>query len=105
MPRVAGGGWDSLEREYVVASLTLRDGPWCHYCRERLSHRIYRRTVDHVWPQSLGRIDALWNLVLACPDCNSSRGTDLDACSCSFCRVAIHLGSLLAAGLSARSAA
>lgn len=99
MSRVAGPWSDSLEREFVVASLVLRDGPWCHYCRERLSKRLWRRTVDHVWPQSRGRINALWNLVLACPGCNVARGVDLDACHCAFCTTAIRLGSTLVATL------
>lgn len=51
-------------------SLLRRDGPGCHYC----GREGERPTLDHVTPQSRGGSNALWNLVLACPKCNSEKG-------------------------------
>lgn len=87
----SGTDWasDPEHRDVMRARLILRDGPWCHYCRRRFSSRGRRASFEHIWPRAMGRIDLDWNLVLACRDCNSARGTNLAACSCEWCRTAI----------------
>lgn len=93
----AAGTWpldDVDQRVRMRARLLLRDGRACHYCG-----RPMRRlgTLDHLWPRSLGRIDARWNLVLACSSCNSRRGSALDWCHCRRCSRARAFGRLLTA--------
>lgn len=90
-----GAEWatNPAHRHVMRSLLILRDGPWCHYCRCTFSSRGRRCSFDHLWPQSLGRIDLEWNLVLACRDCNSRRGSRLDFCSCERCASAIARAS------------
>ena len=54
--------------------LIERDGGHCVWCRTQLSHDSPHATLDHVRCRSEGGSDALANLVLACAECNSSRG-------------------------------
>lgn len=87
-------GWSSRhERDLLRALVIMRDGIGCHYCRVPL-RKNPRPTLDHIWPVAWGRIDAAWNLVLACGDCNSRRGTDT-WCTCGRCRLAMKRGRLL----------
>ncbi len=47
----------------------------CFYCRNRLMPgRIH---VDHFIPWSYMLDDSMWNLVLACPECNSDKSNSL----------------------------
>jgi len=93
-PRPLGAPWSDVDRLVIRARLVLRDGPWCHYCSDVVGTSRRPATIDHVWPVSRGRVDHLWNLVLACSPCNSRRGTDLTWCHCEGCTQAAFLGSL-----------
>jgi hypothetical protein len=110
VPLALGVPWTDVTRLVIRAHLVLRDGPWCHYCSTLVGTARRPATIDHVWPVSRGRVDHLWNFVLACSPCNSTRGAALDWCSCAGCARAAFLGSLaagtgLVAPLPARSAA
>lgn len=63
------------DRRKKFAALILRDGDQCHYCEIDLNSE--NRSLDHVVPRSQGGVNALFNLVLACKDCNNLRG-DMD---------------------------
>jgi len=89
-----GAPWDDVTRLLIRSRLMLRDGPWCHYCGTVVGTLRRPATIDHVWPRSRGRVDHLWNLVLACSPCNSRRGADLTWCTCATCSHAAFLGSL-----------
>lgn len=81
----------------MKARVVRRDGPACHYCGRRIGTRRYASTLDHVWPVSLGGLNRAWNLVLACPGCNSMRGSDVTWCDCpAVCGPAVVLGPLAA---------
>lgn len=45
--------------------------PYCHWCNKKLTKET--RTLEHLLPISMGGTDALKNLRLACPECNSQR--------------------------------
>jgi len=95
MSSVAGHSrtWPSSQvRDAFRALVVQRDGAQCHYCGVTFSRRR-RLTLDHVWPVCWGRIDALWNLVGACGDCNSRRGHDVTWCTCGGCSLALRLGA------------
>jgi 5-methylcytosine-specific restriction endonuclease McrA len=74
----------------LMQALAQEEGRWCHYCRDDLNwpweQEVFDHTtasIDHVVPRSKGGTDDFDNLVLACPSCNSSKGTrDYD----EFCR-------------------
>ena len=61
-----------------------RDGPFCYWCGcllvtdKRLKANNGKRdaTVDHLLPAVYGGTLATDNVVLACPRCNSTRGTE-----------------------------
>lgn len=95
VPSGAEWGTDLAHRHVMRSLLILRDGPYCHYCERVFTTRGCRWSFDHIWPQSHGRIDAEWNLVLACRDCNSKRGDRLDFCLCDWCRAAIDRAGLI----------
>lgn len=73
----------------TVEKLAARDGWLCHYCERELvmtpkipagepipASVVFdpaKPTIDHVVPQSKGGRDGLYNLVLACRSCNSSK--------------------------------
>ena len=100
----SGTDWatDTAHKHVMRAALILRDGPWCHYCGDTFSTRKGKRlTFDHVWPQTFGRVDSDWNIVLACADCNSRRGHSLDWCFCDFCQTAKVFGELAVLGVAA----
>lgn len=83
------------ERCRLRARLIVRDGHLCHYCSRPLDTRRSLGTLDHIWPRSLGRVDALWNLVLACGSCNSARGASTDLCACRRCSRALFWAPLV----------
>ena len=87
--------WTDDERIRLRARLILRDGRCCHYCSRPLGTQKSMGTIDHLWPRCLGRVDALWNLVLACGSCNSARGSALDWCHCARCLNARRLAPLI----------
>lgn len=101
MTLVVGGqvpvdvSWSDDVRCRLRARVIVRDGHLCHYCSRPLDTRRSLGTLDHVWPRSLGRVDALWNLVLACGSCNSARGASLDSCACRRCSRALFFGRLV----------
>jgi len=91
-PRVHPGDvWRIRTRSHLI----VRDGCTCHYCGCMLGTRSRMGTLDHIWPVSFGRIDARWNLVLACGTCNSTRGTSSSWCSCGRCLMARFAGSIV----------
>lgn len=47
----------------------------CFYCGKKIN--INKSEVDHFVPWSFIKDDNLWNLVLACPECNRSKGDKL----------------------------
>ena len=87
--------WSDDERCRLRARVIVRDGHLCHYCSRPLDTRRSLGTLDHLWPRSRGRVDALWNLVLACGACNSSRGDALDWCLCRRCSRARWIAPLV----------
>lgn len=68
--------------------------PRCHYCRQLLGDLGggLRRspTKDHIVPLSRGGIDRSWNIVRACADCNTRKGSDWPTHDCPICREAIR---------------
>lgn len=63
-----------------VHQLIGRDGHRCAWCGRGLRAAGQGKgglfaTCDHILPKSLGGSDGLWNLVLACNQCNNERGT------------------------------
>lgn len=59
----------------IRALVIARDGNICQYCGVSLDPRWPRRFyTDHVLPAALGGPAQLFNLVLACPDCNAQKG-------------------------------
>lgn len=61
-----------------VALLERSDGSRCFYCERSLSDDIPKQ-VDHVIPWSFLLADPIWDLVLACVHCNSSKSDTLPA--------------------------
>lgn len=58
----------------LEASATRQEPDRCYLCGTQLSHTgTSTRTIEHVWPISLGGETVEQNLVLACQDCNSKR--------------------------------
>lgn len=53
--------------------------PRCFYCGKILSNEKRNKPVDHFIPWSFVKDDKLWNFVLACPHCNSSKNNILPA--------------------------
>ena len=60
----------SKYRKYL---LPLHDGQ-CFYCGNRLEHKAH---IDHFVPWVFVAEDKLWNLVPACPTCNSAKSSRL----------------------------
>lgn len=59
----------------LEASATRQEPNRCYLCDTQLTKAgKSMRTIDHVWPISLGGETVEPNLVLACQDCNSKRG-------------------------------
>lgn len=77
-----GANWaTNKERSAIVKQIRARDGALdCHWCGTPS-----RKSVDHVVSQSNGGPSELWNLVVSCVECNSSRGNRDDAGHCAFC--------------------
>jgi 5-methylcytosine-specific restriction endonuclease McrA len=63
-------------RDKTIEANATRDEPnRCYLCGVELTRQgDSKRTVEHVWPLSLGGETVEQNLVLACHDCNSKRG-------------------------------
>ncbi len=63
-------------RDKVIEANATRDEPnQCYLCGTTLTTKGHStRTIEHVWPLSLGGETVEQNLVLACNDCNSKRG-------------------------------
>ncbi len=59
----------------IEANATRNEPGRCYLCGTQLTaHGHSKRTIEHVWPLSLGGETVEHNLVLACEDCNSKRG-------------------------------
>lgn len=86
------GAEDPLAVECGVQTISFKKpcppGLPCHYCGEVANAR------DHIVADSIGGVDAWWNLVPACIPCNSTKA-DRQWCGCAFCLRAFalwHLG-------------
>lgn len=68
--------------QMLTTAVILRDGTACHYCGVPTiianAGNSRRRTVDHVIPRKFGGDDSIENLVLACGDCNSRKGAQVN---------------------------
>jgi hypothetical protein len=64
------------KRNKVVEKTATRDEPnYCYLCGASFAITGgLTRSIEHVWPLSLGGETVEQNLVLACSDCNSKRG-------------------------------
>jgi len=60
---------------FTKNNLIFRDNSRCQYCGERFLGK--ELTLDHVIPKSMGGKKVWTNIVLACQDCNHSRGDDI----------------------------
>jgi hypothetical protein len=65
--------------ESVQAQVRQRAGYLCEYCHASEQWQYVRFTVDHVMPLSLGGVDDLENLALACFHCNRRKTNRLTA--------------------------
>jgi 5-methylcytosine-specific restriction endonuclease McrA len=63
-------------RERLRRALAARDGLACFYCRAPFP-TLEEATLDHLIPQSLLPGWPLFNLVLACVDCNEAKADQL----------------------------
>lgn len=54
-------------------------GLFCHYCMQEATTR------DHIVPKKRHGVNAYFNLVPACEDCNTKRGYSPSGCTCAFC--------------------
>lgn len=66
-----GGGWIRPEKRRAIY---VRDNLACVYCGAHLDEGI-ELTLDHLHPQELGGSNEAKNLVTACKQCNSSKGS------------------------------
>jgi HNH endonuclease len=65
--------------ESVQAQVRQRADQLCEYCHASEQWQYVRFTVDHVRPLSLGGVDDLENLALACFHCNRRKTNRLTA--------------------------
>lgn len=65
--------------------------PRCHYCDKPA------RSRDHIVPEFAGGVDASFNVVPACIDCNGDKAWKITTCSCTKCAesVAWHIDNIL----------
>jgi 5-methylcytosine-specific restriction endonuclease McrA len=90
MPRMNGEKRIRRKRSLLYKSTK------CHYCPKILD--METATLEHIVPFYLCQINRLWNLVLACDECNQKQGTKFLKCSCRRCERARERFSLLAEG-------
>lgn len=69
------GKLDKARRARIKRSLTAKNGNHCHYCGRPLNNRT--ATIDHIIPRSRNGSNHLWNLVLACRQCNVKKGNSI----------------------------
>lgn len=65
------------QRQQHKKALWKRQKGICHYCGQNMKkHGNEKRsaTLDHVIPKSKGGVNARWNLVLCCMQCNTRKG-------------------------------
>lgn len=86
--------WEATNKSVLTDLLVNRDERLCRYCRIRLADEadylwhydedgasytipagVGWATIDHVVPIARGGTNDLENLVLACSDCNTRKGT------------------------------
>jgi hypothetical protein len=65
--------------EAVVAAVRARAGNWCEYCLIPAARVPGHVQIEHIIPRKLGGTDALGNLALACPFCNSHKSVAIAA--------------------------
>lgn len=64
--------------QYFLKILSAYDESYCFYCENKLSFNSSRAVhVDHFVPWSFVQSDQLWNLVLSCGTCNTSKNDKL----------------------------
>lgn len=59
--------------------MSVWNRPWCHYCG------YLANTRDHIVPRSLGLGSGDDNIVPACGQCNSRKGSLRSDCACERC--------------------
>jgi len=69
VPRATKG---ARRRAAAIRCLAKRDGLTCIYCGCPLTEET--ATIEHIVPLSLGGIDRMVNMALACTDCNHGLG-------------------------------
>jgi hypothetical protein len=65
--------------EAVVAAVRARAGYRCEYCLIPAARAPGHVQIEHIIPRKLGGSDALANLALACPFCNSHKSVAIAA--------------------------
>lgn len=79
---------DHQRKLWLISQIYKRDGRRCFYCgRSTLGIEEINKntagipknypTLDHIIPRSRGGRWVLWNLRIACKDCNVSKGSDM----------------------------
>lgn len=68
-----GMSYDNIEEfkalmPKVKKFILNRDGPICQYCGVQVNEKTI--ATDHVVPETMGGITAIYNLVIACRSCN-----------------------------------
>lgn len=68
--------FDKGRNKLIERNATRDEPPHCYLCGVALTEDggNAQRSIEHVWPQSLGGQTVEANLMLACKDCNSERG-------------------------------
>lgn len=86
-------GMNTSLRKSLRNRLIRRDGELCHYCECVMVEPVASAevmpdtmTLEHIVPQSCGGSNEMTNLVLACSDCNNTRGNDINFCWCNRCK-------------------
>ncbi|WP_298860943.1 HNH endonuclease signature motif containing protein [uncultured Gimesia sp.] len=65
------GSFGTLTRKQYRRKLWERL-PHCRFCGNKIS-QYKNATLDHLQPQAQGGGDQLWNLVLSCQQCNTTK--------------------------------
>ncbi len=58
-------------RQAIKASLIKKNGNHCGYCFEK--KKFHELSIDHIIPTSKGGQDKLYNMLVACIDCNQKK--------------------------------
>lgn len=82
-------GRNSKQKNALKDKLIKMFGYDCHYCHGRMRRggplNGLLMTIEHIVPLEDGGTWALYNLVLACYDCNHNEGSHIRQCNCERC--------------------